>query len=519
MGCWHPCAILIGVKLISISVPSTRMTKLNFSQLIDKVLAFPKESEWLEFKHNNADPQQIGQYISALANSAVIHKQERAYLVWGVEDGSGTIAGTTFDPSRAKQGNQALEMWLSQKLRPTPHFEFICGDYSNKVPMVVLAIRPVKEQPVKFDNVAYVRVGSHKTNLDSQPGKLKEFWSQVVAGDAGMWDERKEESATLADLSDVAIEDFFARLTGSGRVDLPRAMDRVAALTKLGLLIDDKPTRAAVLLLTEDPRRFYPTAYIKAGRFKTATEILDDREFHGTLFQQIDSALMWFQERMTKRFIIGKSALSGRAKVSGSLAERTEEWQYPISALREAVANAICHRDYMIASPTNIRLYDDRLEIWNPGALPSNLSPESLLKDHPSHPPNRLIATCFYNTRIIERWGTGTLRMASELNERKQPPPIFDTSAPNVFKVIMFASGFSSDELIAMNLNERQVGAIRYLQLNRTITNATYQELFGASKATSSRDLSELVAKSLLVKVGTTGKGTSYSLAERAVAP
>lgn len=478
------------------------------------MLALPKESEWLEFKQNNSDPKEIGEYISALANSAVIHRQEAAYLLWGIADDTKEVLGTTFNPDTAKQGGQALEMWLSQKLRPAPHFEFAIGKYCDKS-VVLLTIRPLKEEPVKFEKVAYIRVGSHKTKLDDQPGKLKAFWTQAIAGNSGSWDQRKEDRATFEDLDSSAIEEFFERLERAGRRDIPKGLRTESALEKLQLIVEGKPTRAALLLLGKEPKRFYPTAYIKAGRFKSATSILDDREFSGTLFQQLDSAIGWLQERMTRRLIFDSSKESSTKKTSSSLMERGEEWSYPLLALREAIANAVCHRDYSSSLAVTIRFFDDRLEIWNPGTLPSDLSPAVLLSEHPSHPPNTLIAECFYNTRIIERWGTGTVRMAEALASQHQPPPAFDVTTPNVFKAILFASGYSDAELKDMGLNERQVTAVRYMQVNKTITSAQYQELSGASKPTASRDLSELVTKQIIAKVGTTGKGTSYHLRER----
>ncbi len=489
------------------------MPDTNISKLVAELLAASDECEWVEFKHNNFDSKMVGEYISALANSAVIQRKEVAYMIWGIEDDTKAVLGTTFNPAKTKHGNQALEMWLSQRLQPVPHFEFNCLEYNNK-PIVLLCIRPVKEQPVKFESLAYIRVGSNKTRLDNQPGKQREFWNQVLAGESGGWDQRKDATATFDDLDDAAIVDFFDRLRRAGRRNLPAQADSRSLLEKMHLLQDGTPTRAAVLLLGKDPKRFCSTAYIKAGRFKSATDILDDREFDGTLFQQLDRAMKWLQERMSRKFIIGKSVLSGKNKLSGGLLEREEDWDYPLASLREAIANAICHRDYMASSPVSIRLYDDRLEIWNAGHLPAALSPEKLFKEHPSLPPNRLIADCFYETQIIERWGTGTIRMAEALEMHKQPPPDFDNSSPDFFKVIMFASGYSDAELRDMSLNERQVKAIRYLQISKTITNAQYQQLFEASKPTASRDLTYLTTKKLVSKVGTTGKGTSYVLVE-----
>jgi predicted HTH transcriptional regulator len=206
-------------------------------------------------------------------------------------------------------------MWLSQRLQPTPHFEFNYIDYESKR-IVMLSIRPAKEQPVKFDNLAYIRVGSHKTRLDNQPGKQKEFWSQVIAGDSGSWDQRKNEIATVDDLDNAAIIDFIERLRRAGRRNLPADMDSGSLLEKMCLLVGGVPTRAAILLLGKDAKRFCPAAYIKAGRFKSPTDILDDREFHGTLFEQLDRAMEWLQERMNKRLIIGKSGISGSDKLT-----------------------------------------------------------------------------------------------------------------------------------------------------------------------------------------------------------
>jgi ATP-dependent DNA helicase RecG len=98
------------------------MQEAALCKLLEQLLALPRESEWLEFKHNNSDPHGIGEYISALSNSAVVHQRDSAFVVWGIEDGSAKTVGTTFDPTGVKIGGQALEMWLQQKLRPAPLF-------------------------------------------------------------------------------------------------------------------------------------------------------------------------------------------------------------------------------------------------------------------------------------------------------------------------------------------------------------------------------------------------------------
>jgi ATP-dependent DNA helicase RecG len=161
--------------------------------------------------------------------------------------------------------------------------------------------------------------------------------------------------------------------------------------------------------------------YIEAGRFKSPTSIIDDKEFHGTLFQQLDSTMAWFRDRLQKMLLIGTNKLPGLPQ--GKLAERQDVWEYPLNALREALANAICHRDYTSEAATMVRLYDDdHLTISNPGHLFCKLNVDDLLREHDSYPPNKLIAESFFNVGQIERWGSGTLLIADALKAQGTLP-------------------------------------------------------------------------------------------------
>ncbi len=177
------------------------------------------------------------------------------------------------------------------------------------------------------------------------------------------------------------------------------------------------------------------------------------------------------------------------------------------------MVNAVCHRDYTSAANTTIRLYDDHLEIWNPGTLTHQLRPEQLLMPHNSFPPNRLIAESFYNAGIIENWGTGTIRIAEALKEQRLVPPKFDVSMTECFRVIFDKTDlYNEQRLKDLGLNARQIKAIRHLCENEDLTNAQYQRLCAVSKPTVTRDLSDLVERGLIVREGATGKGTRYKL-------
>ena len=210
--------------------------------------------------------------------------------------------------------------------------------------------------------------------------------------------------------------------------------------------------------------------------------------------------MTWFRERLETRFVI-----TGKP-------QRDVIWEFPLEAIREAMVNAICHRDY--ASPINIqvRLYDDRLEVWNPGGLPAPLTPADLLREHDSIPRNRRVAEAFFYVGLIERWGTGTTRMADALRVAGLAEPEFDVGAPGRFRVILRKDPFTEERLRELGLNERQMRAVTYVREKGKSTNLAYQQAFSVSKRTASNELRNLVDRGVLVRQGTTGKGTYYIL-------
>lgn len=143
--------------------------------LVRELVKLPDEAEWVEFKCNNKQPQMIGEYISALSNSAALCERPKAYLVWGVEDDTHKIVGTEFQYRKMKKGNEELEAWLARMLSPRINFRFF------EVPMdegtvVLMEIPCAEKQPVQFAGVEYIRVGTNKKNLKEYPDKERELW-------------------------------------------------------------------------------------------------------------------------------------------------------------------------------------------------------------------------------------------------------------------------------------------------------------------------------------------------------
>lgn len=152
------------------------MTPAQLSALLIELLALPHETEWVEWKHNNSDPETIGQNISALANSAALHRRETAYIVWGIEDGTKKIVGTTFKPRQTKKGNEELENWLMHSLHPQVNFKMHEWEHEGRR-LVLFEIPRATIAPVRFQSEEFIRVGSYTKKLKDFPAKEKELWA------------------------------------------------------------------------------------------------------------------------------------------------------------------------------------------------------------------------------------------------------------------------------------------------------------------------------------------------------
>ena len=151
------------------------MNTLGLTQLLDKLVSLPQETEWVEFKHNFHSEEEIGQRLSALSNSAALLNKPFGYLVFGVEDGTHKIVGTTFKAKRQKKGNEELEMWLLNRLNPRIDIECFEFDYEEEH-ISLYRIPAATERPVTFLNTAYIRVGSLTKPLIGYPEKEAKLW-------------------------------------------------------------------------------------------------------------------------------------------------------------------------------------------------------------------------------------------------------------------------------------------------------------------------------------------------------
>lgn len=190
--------------------------------------------------------------------------------------------------------------------------------------------------------------------------------------------------------------------------------------------------------------------------------------------------------------------------------QRQEKWEYPPKAIREALVNAITHRDYTTSSKVQVRIFDDRMEFWNPGNLPEGWNIEMLKKEHESIPFNPLIARLFFLIKYIEEIGTGTNKIIEWCKEWGLPEPVFEFTGTSL--VVTLRKTLLKEDLAKLGLNERQIKAIEYVEKIGSITNREYQALNQVSKWNATRDLAELVKKGVLNQIDKGKKNLRYTL-------
>lgn len=320
------------------------------------------------------------------------------------------------------------------------------------------------------------------------------------------FEERPCPEATLADLDRLAVADFVRLARLERQFPLPEKTQVADVLAHLHLLSGEQPTHAAILLFGRDPQRFLPAAEVRCMHFH-GTEVQRPvpfyRVFKGTLFEQVDMAVDFVMSKLNRS--VGTRAESIQAPV---------RYEIPPDVIREAIVNAIAHRDYASAGAVQVSVFADRVEVWNPGTLPAPLTPEGLRHPHGSIARNPRICEALFLARYIEKYGTGTLMMIRESLAHKLPEPDF-AQRGGEFTIALWRDWLTAEVMIQLDLNERQRLALAYLKMHGKITNADYQQVAGAIKKTATRDLNDLKNKGVLEQRGSRGPGVHYVLASK----
>ncbi|MFN8670257.1 MAG: putative DNA binding domain-containing protein [Gemmatimonadaceae bacterium] len=408
-------------------------------------LAASGESEMLEFKRSTGQRTDVAKTVCAMLNN------RGGRVLIGVEP-DGTVLGQ-------EVGAQTVE----QLVQELGHIDPPAFPSIERVPVspthdvIVVSVTGGRSRPYAYRERAYRRVGStnHELSRDEYNALLLE---RVHAEQR--WEIEPATAFTLADLDSneiiITVEEAIRR----GRLEDPGTRDPEELLRGLGLIRDGRLLRAAAVLFGRSERLAvdYPQCLLKVARFRGTdrTEFLDNRQFHGNVFDLL---------RRAQRFVLESIPIAGHIE-PGQIA-RVDEPLYPPLAVREALANGFCHREYSWGTGSvSVGIYDDRLEVTSSGSLHFGLTPEALYEPHESLPWNPLIAGVLYRCGVIEQWGRGTLRMSELTKAAGLPRPEIESIAGAV--VVRFRPGRYEPPLRAgIDLTERQRAILAVLAQER----------------------------------------------------
>jgi predicted HTH transcriptional regulator len=402
------------------------MNQTELKTLMAQLLSHSKENEFLEFKNSNHAPDEIGKRISALANGAALVEQQYGYLVYGIEDGSHKVVGTTFKPSHQLNGNEEVELWLSKLLNPRIHFRIYEFEYEGKA-IVLFRIHAAYSQPVTFKSVAYIRVGSNTRTLRDFPEKERKLWqrpSTEFEQEIALTDQTAADVIALLDTQ--AVFDLLLKIpyptTQEGVIQKLLAEKFILKsnghyhITHLGALLFAKNINDFDSISRKTAR---VVKYSGQNKLRTEKDQIDHKGY-----------VNGFQGLMD--FISG--LLPSNEVIGTALRENLQ--MYPPLAVRELVANALIHQDFQ-ENGTNIliEIYSDRIEISNPGQ--PLIDPNRFIDEYKSR--NATLAAIMRRADICEEKGSGIDKVILECEFWQLPAPDFQIKQTHT-KAILYAT-------------------------------------------------------------------------------
>lgn len=448
------------------------------ASLVKELCKQPRETEWLEFKTNNSEPAEVGEYIAALANSAALAGKATGYLIWGIDDQTHEVVGTSFRPHQRKVGGEELESWLLRMLTPKLHFTFYEVQLDEHT-VVLLEVERAFRHPVRFQHEEYIRVGSYKKKLKDFPQKERELWR--------IFDQTPFEDGHATE--EISADEVLRLL------DYPAYFD----LLKLPLPADKKGILHALqedsLIAESAVGSWHITnlgALLFAKRLKDFTKLR--RKAVRVIQYRDNSRLHTIREQEGGRGYA--SGFEGLIEFINNLLPTNEVIRqalretvpmYPELAVRELVANALIHQDlFVTGTGPMVEIFPDRLEITNPGVP---LVDTQRFLDTPPKSRNEALASLMRRLGICEERGSGVDKVVAQTEIYQLPAPLFETPT-DATRVVLFAHRSlremdQADRIRACYLH----AGLKYVN-REFMTNTSLRERFGIearNSATASR--------------------------------
>lgn len=465
--------------------------------ILRELRSFPKETEWVEFKHNNDNPTEIGEYISALSNSAALLGKITAWMVWGIDNDAHSIIGTTFKADVAKVGNEELESWLLLRIKPKINFRFYSLTIEDK-PVVMLEIAAASQQPVQFTNIEYIRIGSYKKPLREFSEKERELWR--------IFERKRFEEEVAAE--NVIADDVLAKLNYPAYFDalklpLPEGREAILCSMEADGLLSRAPsglwniTNLGAILFAKRLVDFHGLKRkgVRVIQYKGGNKLETVREQDGEMGYAcgFNGLIDYISNILPSGEVINKAI-------------REEVSMFPILAIRELVANAIIHQDFRLTGTSlMIELFRDRIEITNPG-LP--LVKTERFLDSPPKSRNETLASFMRRIGICEERGSGIDKVVFLTEAYQLPAPLFETTDEHTRVTLFSHRRFRSMTKEARTHACYLHACLKYVQ-HEYMTNATLRQRFAIDDENSAM-VSRIISDSItsgFIKIYDTAAG------------
>ena len=407
-----------------------------------------KETETVEFKKS------ISEIDSALKTICAFLNNKGGTIYFGISN-SGSIVGQVLNDQNLREISQKIR----NKIKPqiTPKIE---TSYIKNIPVIEITVKKASDDIYYYNGVAYDRSATETVIMP--PDEIRR---RILEANQVTWERQIFKRAKISDLNMETIDKFLDLAREAKRLPATNE-DKETILRKLELITDEGITNAAIVLFGKESAKYYENTLLRCGRFKDELKefFFDMKDYGVNIFENLEKGISFIKEH-----------IKITARIEGML--RVENWELPIPALREAIINAMIHMDYTINGYVYIAVYDDKIEISNPGFLMKGLTIKSLYKRHPSVHRNKLIANILYLSGQIDNWGRGILNIIKEMKKEELRSPKFEESS-NYFHII-----FKRPKDLEERLTKRTSGVKKGLNVPKNVgTNVAINDAKNVAK-------------------------------------
>ncbi len=435
------------------------------------------EKEWFEFKENWFNAVQLGEYISAISNSAAIYGKKEGYFIWGVNDETHEIVGTDFNYYKDYK-NEPLQNFLARNLQPSINFSFK-EEIIDEKRIIILTIPSATEIPTAFKEKRFIRIGSSKVNLNDYPQREKELFKILEVGVPTI-------TNTISENQDLTFKKLFAYYGSKG------------------IILQDKTFKKNLNLLTED------------NKYNILAQLLSDNSsipLRVSIFEGDNKASNLFSVRefgfncllysLEELITYGNVLNILKSDETNRIVERKEVTLFDNNVFREAVINAILHNRWIDKNEPMITVYNNRIEILSRGSIAPNQTLNGFFEGI-SVPVNSKLSEIFLQLRISEKSGRGVPKIVDKYGKEA-----FEFKENTILVTIPFNwindSKNNLDEYSALNENRKKI--ILEIRNNPNITKNELSQILGISNTAIDKNITYLRKNEYIKRVGSNKNG------------